>query len=175
MRRLERGAVLDGEPLGARSVHCLRTGTKYMWLDVVFTEGRNRHIRRWLDHFGVNVLRLVRVRVGELSLAELSKEQWRMLAVEEETPTEEGTRFVIRGSGVRDPPAPNTFFYFNTFAQEHGFTIPIPPGRRLVLFLWWLSGSASRRGADPQSAILEIRARLESFPTVRLWIASRKV
>ncbi len=77
--RLQRGATLEGERLSAKSVTCLRAGSKHAWLEIVLTEGRNRHIRRLLAHFGLSVLRLVRVRVGGLSLGDLPKGQWRML------------------------------------------------------------------------------------------------
>jgi 23S rRNA pseudouridine2605 synthase len=81
--RVQRGAVLEGERLGAQSVRCLRAGEKHAWLEVVLIEGRNRHIRRLLAHFGLAVLRLVRVKVGGLSLGELPKEHWRMLTERE--------------------------------------------------------------------------------------------
>ena len=83
LERLQRGAVLEGERLSARSVRQLRAGAKHAWLEIVLTEGRNRHIRRLLAHFGLSVLRLVRVRVGELSLGDLPKERWRMLSERE--------------------------------------------------------------------------------------------
>ena len=83
VEQLQRGTLLDGERLSARSVTCLRVGAKHAWLEIVLTEGRNRHIRRLLAHFGLSVLRLVRVKVGGLSLGDLPKEQWRMLSERE--------------------------------------------------------------------------------------------
>jgi 23S rRNA pseudouridine2605 synthase len=83
LERLQRGAVLDGERLTARSARVLRAGAKHAWLEIVLTEGRNRHIRRLLAHFGLSVLRLVRVQVGGLSLGALPKERWRMLTERE--------------------------------------------------------------------------------------------
>src|SRR3984885_8398040 len=35
LRHLEQGALLDGQPLSARSVRCLRTGRKNAWLEIV--------------------------------------------------------------------------------------------------------------------------------------------
>ena len=83
LERLRRGAVLEGARLEAKSVTCLRSGTKHAWLEIVLSEGRNRHIRRLLSHFGVSVLRLVRIRIGALELGELPKEQWRLLTDQE--------------------------------------------------------------------------------------------
>jgi 23S rRNA pseudouridine2605 synthase len=83
LEQIERGAVVDGEPLAVRSVRILRSGDKNAWLEIVLDEGRNRHIRRLLEAFDVSVLRLVRVAIGSLSLGELAKGEWRMLGQEE--------------------------------------------------------------------------------------------
>ena len=83
LAQIERGAVVDGEPLSARSVRILRSGDKNAWLEIVLDEGRNRHIRRLLEAFDVSVLRLVRVAIGPLLLGELAKGQWRLLTRKE--------------------------------------------------------------------------------------------
>jgi 23S rRNA pseudouridine2605 synthase len=80
---LERGVVLGGERLTAKSARCLRTGRTNAWLEIVLDEGRNRQIRRLLSHFDVAVLRLVRVAVGPLWLGELPQGQWRLLTKQE--------------------------------------------------------------------------------------------
>ena len=46
-------------------------------------EGRNRQIRRLCAALGLDVVRLVRVAIGELALGDLAKGQWRELAPEE--------------------------------------------------------------------------------------------
>ena len=83
LAQIERGAVVDGEPLTVRSVRTLRSGDKNAWLEIVLDEGRNRQIRRLLETFHVRVLRLVRVAIGPLLLGELAKGQWRMLTRKE--------------------------------------------------------------------------------------------
>jgi 23S rRNA pseudouridine2605 synthase len=45
----------------------------------VLDEGRNRQIRRLLAAFDIQVLRLVRVAIGDLLLGDLAKGQWRAL------------------------------------------------------------------------------------------------
>jgi 23S rRNA pseudouridine2605 synthase len=80
---IQRGCLVDAERLGAKSVALLRTGAKTAWLEIVLDEGRNRQIRRLLAAFDINVLRLVRVRVGALELGALAKGQWRELLREE--------------------------------------------------------------------------------------------
>jgi 23S rRNA pseudouridine2605 synthase len=80
LSRLQRGVVLGGERLAAKAVRCLRSGARHAWLEIVLDEGRNRQIRRLLNHFEVAVLRLVRVRIGALSLGALPQGQWRLLS-----------------------------------------------------------------------------------------------
>ncbi len=72
-----------GECLRARQVRLLRSGGKTAWLEVVLDEGRNRHIRRLLAAFGIDVLRLVRVGIGGLALGTLGKGAWRELQPDE--------------------------------------------------------------------------------------------
>lgn len=67
------------ERLSAVSATLLRTGEKNAWVEIVLDEGRNRQIRRLLSAFDVAVLRLVRVAIGDLSLGDLAKGQWRAL------------------------------------------------------------------------------------------------
>jgi 23S rRNA pseudouridine2605 synthase len=80
---LTRGVRSDGEHLRARSAKLLRGGEKNSWIQVVLDEGRNRHIRRMLDSLAIEVLRLVRVSIGPLTLGTLAKGQWRHLTTQE--------------------------------------------------------------------------------------------
>jgi 23S rRNA pseudouridine2605 synthase len=83
LRNLECGMKVDGEHLAAKSARCLRSGEKNAWLEIALDEGRNRQIRRLLSAFDIAVLRLVRVRVGELRLGDLPKGGWRALTERE--------------------------------------------------------------------------------------------
>lgn len=76
---MERGAMVDGARLSAKSIRLLRHGQKNAWLEVVLDEGRNRQIRRLLQAFDISVLRLIRVAIGPLQLGSLGKGQWRSL------------------------------------------------------------------------------------------------
>lgn len=83
LARFAAGIHDDGERLSLPEARVLRLGEKNTWLEIVLTEGRNRHIRRVLEAFGIEVLRLVRVAVGPLVLGELPKGGWRHLSAEE--------------------------------------------------------------------------------------------
>jgi 23S rRNA pseudouridine2605 synthase len=78
------GGVADqGEHLAVANVRILRTGEKNAWLEVVLDEGRNRHLRRLLAAFNFDVLRLVRIAIGPVTLGTLAKGQWRELVKDE--------------------------------------------------------------------------------------------
>ncbi|MEO7052715.1 MAG: pseudouridine synthase [Rhodanobacter sp.] len=80
---MQSGVVDAGETLKARWATVLRKGGKNAWIEVVLDEGRNRHIRRLLAALGFEVMRLIRVSIGPLSLGELPKGQWRRLSEDE--------------------------------------------------------------------------------------------
>jgi 23S rRNA pseudouridine2605 synthase len=73
LAQLRRGVVEGGERLRAQRVEHLRSGAKNSWLEITLDEGKNRQIRRMLAACGVEVLRLVRVAIGPLTLGELAK------------------------------------------------------------------------------------------------------
>jgi 23S rRNA pseudouridine2605 synthase len=73
----------SGDFLRAKSLHILRGGKRNNWLEIVLDEGKNRHIRRMLAEFGIEVLRLIRISIGPLSLGNLPKESCRPLTSEE--------------------------------------------------------------------------------------------
>lgn len=83
LRQLRYGVPEGGELLKAKRVWKLREGAKNCWLEMVLDEGKNRQIRRMLKACGIEVLRLVRVAIGELELGDLPKGGTRELTREE--------------------------------------------------------------------------------------------
>ena len=69
----------EGDFLRVKSVSALRGGKRNTWLEIVLDEGKNRHIRRMLAEFGIEVSRLIRISIGPLSLGNLSKGSCRSL------------------------------------------------------------------------------------------------
>jgi 23S rRNA pseudouridine2605 synthase len=81
VRELEAGfATKDGEVLRVSRAEILRSGEKNSWLEIVLEEGKNRQIRRMFEARDIAVLRLIRVAIGPLALADLAKGQCRTLA-----------------------------------------------------------------------------------------------
>jgi 23S rRNA pseudouridine2605 synthase len=86
IRAMERGVTSeDGDVLRAKQCRLLRSGEKNCWLEIMLEEGKNRQIRRMLDAFDVQVLRLVRVATGPLQLGTLAKGAYRHLTDQEKT------------------------------------------------------------------------------------------
>jgi len=84
IEKLQSGlAVKDGEFLRVNRASVIRSGERNCWLEIVLDEGRNRHIRRMFETIGVEVLRLIRVAIGELSLGNLPKGEVRALSEQE--------------------------------------------------------------------------------------------
>ena len=80
-----RPIVLDGRPINPPTVRLLRQSERKTTYEITISEGRNRQIRRMCEEAGVRVLRLCRVREGNLTLGDLGVGKWRYLTAEELT------------------------------------------------------------------------------------------
>ena len=80
IERLQTGVHAGKDFLCIVSGTILRSGTRNAWLELILDEGKNRHIRRLLSAFDMEVLRLMRVAIGPLLLGDLSKGQYRVLS-----------------------------------------------------------------------------------------------
>ncbi len=74
-----RARMLDPEPVLAPRQPPIRhrLSVPTCWLELVLTEGRNRQVRRMTAAVGHPTLRLVRARIGNLSLGSLEPGKWR--------------------------------------------------------------------------------------------------
>jgi pseudouridine synthase len=52
-------------------------------LEISIHEGRNRQIRRMFERVGLQVVRLIRTKIGKLTLGNMRKGEWRQLSREE--------------------------------------------------------------------------------------------
>ncbi len=79
-----RGVVLeDGFRTGPAGVYVVSKQGKGAWLDVTLKEGHKRQIREMGLQTGLPVVRIVRVRIGELRLGNLKPKEWRYLTTQE--------------------------------------------------------------------------------------------
>ena len=74
-----RGVFLDGQKTAPAQVSVLRRAKGQTWLRVTLREGRKRQIRRVASMLGWPVHRLLRVRIGPVSLGDLKPGEWRHL------------------------------------------------------------------------------------------------
>jgi 23S rRNA pseudouridine2604 synthase len=79
LRMLRHGLQLDGRQLRTADVRTIDDQR----LCIILTEGRNRQIRRMCELVGLEVMDLVRVRIGPITLGELPEGCWRVLTPEE--------------------------------------------------------------------------------------------
>lgn len=78
-KEFEDGVTVDGIAYRAESVRV--TGEKRM--RIVLLEGKNREIRRVLEHYGLRALALKRVRIGPIELGDLAEGAHRELVLDE--------------------------------------------------------------------------------------------
>lgn len=83
LSRLAAGVELSDGPTRPAVVARQRDSEKYTFLEITITEGRNRQVRRMIEAVGAKVLKLVRTRIGPLTLEGLQIGKWRDLRPEE--------------------------------------------------------------------------------------------
>lgn len=75
LESLANGITIDGFDYGPIEAHLERTLGKNAWLSVALREGKNREIRKVMEHFGWPVNRLIRVSFGPFHLGNLGKKE----------------------------------------------------------------------------------------------------
>jgi 23S rRNA pseudouridine2605 synthase len=83
LQQLARGVELSDGPTRPAAVKRQRDSEKYTFLEITIKEGRNRQVRRMLEAIGSKVLKLVRTKLGPLTLDGLTMGQWRELTPQE--------------------------------------------------------------------------------------------
>src|SRR3954451_15856310 len=83
LRTLEHGVTLDDGPVTVPRTRIVQHGTGKTIVELVIHEGRNRIVRRLLEHVGHPVTRLTRTRVGPVRLGSLASGALRDLTTEE--------------------------------------------------------------------------------------------
>lgn len=76
LNKLSAGVMLEGKKTLPAKFSLIRSNEKNGWVEVELKEGRNRQIRNMLALENIEVLRLIRVSIGNLILGELPKGEW---------------------------------------------------------------------------------------------------
>lgn len=83
IKKLAEGVELEDGPTGATTVRLLKSDQSNDWLSVTIREGRNRQVRRMCAAVGLFVVRLRRIRYGNLTLGGLQPGEYRLLTKQE--------------------------------------------------------------------------------------------
>lgn len=84
INKLRRGIMLDdGFKTAPADIRGLKTTGNNAWFEVTLHEGHNQQIRKMFDAVGNSVVKLRRIRIGNVSAPELRTGRWRDLTKEE--------------------------------------------------------------------------------------------
>ena len=67
------GVTIDGVRYGRIDANMERRTGRNQWIELTLTEGKNREVRRVLEHFGLQVSRLIRVGYGPFALDDMPR------------------------------------------------------------------------------------------------------
>jgi len=67
------GITIDGVHYGSIDANLERSTGRNQWIEMTITEGKNREIRRVLEHLGLKVSRLIRTAYGPFELDDLPR------------------------------------------------------------------------------------------------------
>jgi 23S rRNA pseudouridine2605 synthase len=68
LERLAEGVSVEGVHYGSINANLERRTGRNCWIEMSLTEGKNREVRRVLEHLGLQVSRLIRTSYGPFAL-----------------------------------------------------------------------------------------------------------
>lgn len=83
LEELVMGIEIDGIRYGKIDANLERRTGRNQWIEMTLTEGKNREVRRVLEHLGLQVSRLIRTRYGQFTLEDLDMGQVEIVARDE--------------------------------------------------------------------------------------------
>ncbi len=73
LEELIEGVTIEGMHYGRIDANLMRRTGRNQWIELTLSEGKNREVRRVLEHLGLKVGRLIRIGYGPFALDELPK------------------------------------------------------------------------------------------------------
>ena len=73
LEELSQGVTIEGIHYGSINANMERRTGRNQWIELTLTEGKNREVRRVLEHLGLQVSRLLRTAYGPFPLADLPR------------------------------------------------------------------------------------------------------
>ncbi|MBI1329662.1 MAG: pseudouridine synthase [Alphaproteobacteria bacterium] len=73
LEKLAEGITIDGVKYGSVIADLERSKGMYSWVSVALKEGKNREVKRLMEHLGCKVARLIRVQYGPFHLGQLAE------------------------------------------------------------------------------------------------------
>lgn len=111
LEELIEGVTIDGMHYGKIDANMERRTGRNQWIELTLTEGKNREVRRVLEHLGLQVSRLLRTSYGPFQLLDLPRGQAveiRQLEVERFTKTLKGAKAAPRVNPHAAPARPRS-------------------------------------------------------------------
>ena len=75
LEALSEGITIDGMHYGSIDANMERRTGRNCWIEMTLTEGKNREVRRVLEHLGLQVSRLIRTAYGPFTVEDMSPNQ----------------------------------------------------------------------------------------------------
>src|SRR5215213_7447321 len=72
LERLAEGITIEGVRYGSINANLERRTGRNCWIEMSLTEGKNREVRRVLEHLGLQISRLIRTAYGPFTVADMN-------------------------------------------------------------------------------------------------------
>jgi len=83
LEKLRKGIKIDGKLTAPAKVKKLKKAESNSWIEITIYEGRNRQIRKMIEHTRHDVLRLMRIRINGIEMGPLEPGAYRKLTTQE--------------------------------------------------------------------------------------------